>query len=99
MRALGHLLLLIGIGACGRAARPPDPRVDLAPLDAGVAADASRRAHPGPDHGAKHVILDELDGGVAPVNHGELLWGDYVDRQGRAAIGWHSHDPVTGNAR
>jgi hypothetical protein len=34
-----------------------------------------------------------------PTNHVELMWGDYVDKQGHPQVGWHSHDPVTGNAQ
>ncbi|MCA9679573.1 MAG: hypothetical protein H6708_10470 [Kofleriaceae bacterium] len=34
-----------------------------------------------------------------PVNHTEMLWGDYLDKQGNPAVGWHSHDPVSGNAQ
>ncbi len=34
-----------------------------------------------------------------PTNHHELLWGDYIDKQGNPAVGWHSHDPVSGNAQ
>jgi hypothetical protein len=40
-----------------------------------------------------------FDANGIPTNHVELLWGDYVDRQGNPAVGWHSHDPVTGNAQ
>lgn len=43
-----------------------------------------------------HMAFDES--GI-PVNHTEMLWGDYIDKQGNAAVGWHSHDPVTGNAQ
>lgn len=31
--------------------------------------------------------------------HTEMLYGDYIDKQGNPATGWHSHDPVTGNAQ
>ncbi len=34
-----------------------------------------------------------------PVNHADMLWGDYIDKQGQPAVGWHSHDPVSGNAQ
>jgi len=34
-----------------------------------------------------------------PSNHHEMLWGDYIDKQGHPAVGWHSHDPVSGNAQ
>ena len=34
-----------------------------------------------------------------PSNHHEMLWGDYIDKQGNPAVGWHSHDPVSGNAQ
>lgn len=61
-------------------------------------ADASLRTHPGSSE-LKHLELDETDGGIAPRNHRELLWGDYIDARGNPAVGWHSHDPVTGNAR
>lgn len=43
-----------------------------------------------------HLAVDEH--GI-PHDHTEMLWGDYIDKQGRAAVGYHSHDPVTGNAR
>jgi hypothetical protein len=43
-----------------------------------------------------HMTFDE--NGI-PVNHSEMLWGDYIDKQGNPAVGWHSHDPVTGNAQ
>jgi hypothetical protein len=44
----------------------------------------------------KHFIFDENS---APANHTELLWGDYIDRKGKPAVGWHSHHPVNGNAQ
>jgi hypothetical protein len=34
-----------------------------------------------------------------PANHTDMLWGDFIDKQGKPAVGWHSHDPVTGNAQ
>jgi hypothetical protein len=40
-----------------------------------------------------------FDANGIPTNHVEMLWGDYIDRQGHPAVGWHSHDPVTGNAQ
>ena len=43
-----------------------------------------------------HMSFDEI--GI-PTNHTEMLWGDYVDKQGNPAVGWHNHDPVTGNAQ
>lgn len=43
-----------------------------------------------------HMTFDE--NGI-PVNHTDMLWGDYIDKQGNPAVGWHSHDPVTGNAQ
>ena len=43
-----------------------------------------------------HMTFDES--GI-PVNHTDMLWGDYIDKQGNPAVGWHSHDPVTGNAQ
>lgn len=43
-----------------------------------------------------HMSFNEI--GI-PVNHTEMLWGDYMDKQGNPAVGWHSHDPVTGNAQ
>lgn len=45
-----------------------------------------------------HAHMTYDDAGI-PVQHIEMRWGNYVDRQGDPAIGWHSHDPVTGNAR
>jgi hypothetical protein len=43
-----------------------------------------------------HLAVDEH--GI-PHHHVEMLWGDYIDRQGKPAVGYHSHDPVTGNAQ
>jgi len=43
-----------------------------------------------------HMSFDEQ--GI-PVNHTEMLWGDYIDKQGNPAVGFHSHDPATGNAQ
>lgn len=40
-----------------------------------------------------------FDANGIPTNHVDLLWGDYIDKQGNPAVGWHSHDPVTGNAQ
>jgi hypothetical protein len=40
-----------------------------------------------------------FDANGIPSNHVEMLWGDYLDKQGHPAVGWHSHDPVTGNAQ
>jgi hypothetical protein len=40
-----------------------------------------------------------FDANGIPTNHLEMLWGDYIDKQGHPAVGWHSHDPVTGNAQ
>lgn len=40
-----------------------------------------------------------FDANGIPTNHTELLWGDYIDKQGNPAVGWHSHDPVSGNAQ
>jgi hypothetical protein len=34
-----------------------------------------------------------------PTNHSDMLWGDYIDKQGNPAVGFHSHDPVSGNAQ
>jgi hypothetical protein len=90
------LVVILGCG-CGSSERP----VERVAGDPTVPADASHRTHPGPDAGAdelaqKHMTFDEK---AAPINHTELLWGDYVDKQGKPAIGWHSHDPVVGNAR
>lgn len=34
-----------------------------------------------------------------PTNHTDMLWGDFIDKQGNPAVGWHSHDPVSGNAQ
>lgn len=66
---------------------------------------AAASGHPGGDlaHGGLkaevqgyHMSFDES--GI-PVNHTDMLWGDYIDKQGNPAVGWHSHDPVTGNAQ
>jgi len=43
-----------------------------------------------------HLAVDEH--GI-PHHHTEMLWGDYIDKQGKPAVGYHSHDPVTGNAQ
>jgi hypothetical protein len=43
-----------------------------------------------------HLAFDE--NGI-PHNHSEMLWGDYIDKQGRPAVGYHSHDPASGNAQ
>lgn len=43
-----------------------------------------------------HLAVDEH--GI-PHHHNEMLWGDYIDKQGKPAVGYHSHDPVTGNAQ
>jgi hypothetical protein len=43
-----------------------------------------------------HLAVDEH--GI-PHSHTEMLWGDYIDKQGKPAVGYHSHDPVTGNAQ
>jgi hypothetical protein len=87
---------------CGTSDRPvPRSGVDRPPPppDAGP-ADASHRIHPGPDGGdemsMKHTTFD---GEGAPTNHTDLLWGDYIDKEGKPAVGWHSHDPVKGNAQ
>ncbi len=60
----------------------------------GGAAPTSQ-AHPGSDVDGYHMSLEN----GFPVNHTEVLWGDYVDKQGNPAVGFHSHDPVTGNAQ
>jgi hypothetical protein len=43
-----------------------------------------------------HMSFDES--GI-PVSHSDMLWGDYLDKQGNPAVGFHSHDPVSGNAQ
>lgn len=43
-----------------------------------------------------HLAVDEQ--GI-PHSHSDMLWGDYIDKQGRPAVGYHSHDPVHGNAQ
>ncbi len=40
-----------------------------------------------------------FDANGIPTNHTDLLWGDYIDKQGNPAVGWHSHDLVSGNAQ
>ncbi len=84
-------LLLLMLVACGPTNKDPSPPPSPPP-------DASLRAHPG-DPSLKHLELDDSDGGVAPINHHELLWGDYIDKRGNPAVGWHSHDPAIGNAQ
>jgi hypothetical protein len=104
------LTLLLVAAACGKTdkpspapspATPPATPLDAspAPLDAGAApSDASPRVHPAP--GQKHMSFDDdPDAGSVPQDHADRLWGDYVDREGKPSVGWHSHDPVTGNAR
>lgn len=51
-----------------------------------------------PDSGVEgyHMSFDES--GI-PVQHTDMLWGDYIDKQGNPAVGFHSHDPVSGNAQ
>lgn len=55
-------------------------------------------AYPPAESGVEgyHMTFDEQ--GI-PVNHTEMLWGDYIDKQGNPAVGFHSHDPTTGNAQ
>jgi hypothetical protein len=55
-------------------------------------------AYPPAESGVEgyHMSFDEQ--GI-PVNHTEMLWGDYIDKQGNPAVGFHSHDPATGNAQ
>lgn len=61
----------------------------------GAAGDTAHGGHNGEVQGY-HMSFDES--GI-PVNHTDMLWGDYIDKQGNPAVGWHSHDPVTGNAQ
>jgi hypothetical protein len=42
-----------------------------------------------------HMAFDE--NGIPHLHH-EWLWGDYIDKQGKPQVGYHSHDPATGNA-
>jgi hypothetical protein len=97
----------------GHAAMPPDhaaappASMSLSP-GGGVVLNFYFQAPPLPGAGAMqaspsdrgvdgyHMTFDE--NGI-PVNHTEMLWGDYIDKQGNPAVGWHSHDPVTGNAQ
>ncbi len=43
-----------------------------------------------------HMSFDEMG---MPISHTDMLWGDYIDRQGNPAVGFHSHDPAHGNAQ
>jgi len=43
-----------------------------------------------------HMTFDE--NGI-PISHEDMLWGDYIDKQGNPAVGFHSHHPVHGNAQ
>ncbi|HUH05353.1 MAG TPA: hypothetical protein VML75_25325 [Kofleriaceae bacterium] len=43
-----------------------------------------------------HMTFDES--GI-PVQHTDMMWGDYIDKQGNPAVGFHSHDPISGNAQ
>jgi len=56
---------------------------------------------PSPDAGIEGIegYHMSFDANGIPTNHVDLLWGDYIDKQGNPAVGWHSHDPVTGNAQ
>ncbi len=49
-------------------------------------------------HGTVEGYHMTFDATGIPQNHTDMLWGDYIDKQGKPAVGWHSHDPVTGNA-
>ena len=66
----------------------------FAPPGAAPAASASAASESGVE--GYHMSFDA--NGI-PTNHVDLLWGDYIDKQGNPAVGWHSHDPVTGNAQ
>jgi hypothetical protein len=90
--------LSVGAGACGTAEpmTPGHPAAARA-LDAAPAPAAVPDAQGYRD---KHLVFDdELDGGPVPQAHADLRWGNYIDREGRPAVGLHSHDPATGNAR
>jgi hypothetical protein len=54
---------------------------------------------PAPAAGEVEGYHMAFDANGIPTNHVDLLWGDYIDKQGNPAVGWHSHDPVTGNAQ
>ncbi len=96
-RARWTLALALIAGACGKS-RAPEPQPP-APVTT-VEADAATRVHPAEDFGEKHLVFDDFDGGVpAPQAHREKLWGNYIDKQGHPAAGWHSHDPEIGNAQ
>jgi hypothetical protein len=56
---------------------------------AALAAERARAAE------GYHMSFDE--NGI-PISHTDMLWGDYIDKQGNPAVGFHSHDPVSGNA-
>lgn len=97
------LVGLVGLAACGRA-RSAAPRDAAVPMgaDAAAAVEPPVAAPLGDldNGGNKHMTFAvDLDGGTVLVEHKEMQWGDYLDRQGRPAVGWHSHDPATGNAQ
>ena len=71
-------------------AAPPGLGGVIAAAGAGAAAPAATGVE------GYHMTFDEH--GI-PTNHSEMLWGDYIDKHGSPAVGWHSHDPVTGNAQ
>jgi hypothetical protein len=87
---------IFALVACG-APRATEPSRNVV-----VEADASHRQHADEyDVHIKNYVMDEDDAGArAPSNHRDLLYGPYLDKKtGKPLIGWHSHDPVTGNAR
>jgi hypothetical protein len=61
-------------------------------------AEAAAGMSPSPHAGIEGYHMS-FDANGIPTNHVDLLWGDYIDKQGNPAVGWHSHDPVTGNAQ
>jgi hypothetical protein len=83
---IAALVLLVGCGTADRAdsAHPGPGRAE-------VSADAG----PG-EMSDKNFVFDENG---APTYHTDRLWGNYVDKDGKPQVGWHSHDPKTGVAR
>ncbi len=83
---------------------PPPPSAAAAPavinIYVGGGAPPTVQVHNQPAAGGGiegyHLAVDEY--GI-PHHHNEMLWGDYIDKQGKPAVGYHSHDPVTGNAQ
>jgi hypothetical protein len=77
----------------GDGSGPPKVTINGAELAAPGADEAAASAD---DVEGYHMTFDES--GI-PIQHTDMLWGDYIDKQGNPAVGFHSHDPVSGNAQ